>query len=95
MLASKIGVVAFALASMALASETEALPPQYRKKYRAQSSPYNPYQSSSVYSSNTFDLVSDPDAKATLEQDGITLKVGETAKIILKQNLSTGYGWEF
>ena len=32
--------------------------------------------------------------KEELVASGITLEVGQKAKIILKQNLSTGYGWE-
>lgn len=31
--------------------------------------------------------------KADLENDGLSLEVGEVATIILKQNLSTGYSW--
>ena len=31
--------------------------------------------------------------KEDLEKDGITLEVGQTAKLILKQNLTTGYSW--
>ena len=40
-----------------------------------------------------YDLVTNRQAKADLEMNGLTLSVGETATFILKQNLSTGYGW--
>ena len=33
-------------------------------------------------------------AKAELESKGLTIAEGETATFILKQNLTTGYGWE-
>ena len=33
------------------------------------------------------------DAKTQLEASGIQLEVGQTAKLILNQNLSTGYEW--
>jgi len=32
-------------------------------------------------------------AKADLETTGIELEVGQTAKIILPENPTTGYGW--
>lgn len=70
----------------------------YAPSYKSYSSPsYSSYYPSTSYSSGSgskvFNFVSGS-GQADLEADGLSLEVGESATIILRQNLSTGYEWE-